>query len=144
MSEFEDTPEDIKRKQAIVDDAKNKWVEQTKVAISAKPHALEDYEREKEFMLEISSFNDWAPLGAPQFYDSYLGYISYRDAFFAPFAWQDHTKYEDFKKKYDWLNYYWKEGDLGDGKKKGSNFILISCDDVERYDETMKAKAAKS
>lgn len=81
---------------------------------------------------------------------SYQDYVAKGDAFFNALRQHDPAKQKDLSQKYGMLRYHWDQGDLGDGKEKGSKYIIVSYEDLEQYDEIFRAmweakqKAAQS
>ncbi|KAJ5203969.1 uncharacterized protein N7498_004848 [Penicillium cinerascens] len=136
--------------EAIVNLTRKEWTESATKAASDKVNAKESYEEQKEYSMDTDSFDDWARKNVPYFLDSYQDYLNKKDAFFNVLRQHDSAKQKDLMKKFGMLRFHWDQGDLGDGKEKGSKFIIVSYDDLERYDEIINAmyeaqrKAAQS
>lgn len=60
------------------------------------------------------------------------------------FRGHDQEKATAWESKYNNLRYEFSvTGNLGDGKDKGSNYIIITETDIEQYDQIMEEVAKK-
>ncbi|KAJ5263555.1 hypothetical protein N7478_011160 [Penicillium angulare] len=125
--------------EAALNSAKKKWIDATAEAISAEKAAREDYDDQIKSKFTTDSFDVWVRQNGPQFVGIYQEYSAKESAFFSALRNYDSEKHNDWWNKRGKLQLFWYNGDLGDGKAKGSNYTIIPCSDIENYDEITQA-----
>ncbi|KAJ5352426.1 hypothetical protein N7452_001400 [Penicillium brevicompactum] len=125
--------------EARIQNTKKDWIAATSAAISAKANARKSYEEAKANHLTNDSFSDWVQQNDYEFFEAYQSYEAANAAFLQALAQRGPREAQEFQGKQHDLRRYYEQGQLGDGKERGSRHIIVSYDEVERYDAIVQA-----
>ncbi|CAI7638691.1 unnamed protein product [Penicillium pancosmium] len=110
-------------------------------ALVAKQAAKKRYDEAKEYGMTNDTFDDWIPVNDPAFMEAYHVYTDTNYMFTEAFTFYDEVKADEWNKKFKDLRSKWHIGYFDNGKEKGSNFIIITDEDVDNYDAILEEQS---